>query len=781
MAWQYRPPFGGAVGVAFQGPAYVPPFGAAVGVAFAPPGTAPVAGDIRFDAFRDLPLAVPAPGVLAHSFDPGGQPLTAYLVLPPTHGTVALQPDGSFVYIPDPGFIGPDAFSFRARAEGGLDSAPAVASITVALQPTVRYHHTAAALPWGLTAPRVAAVAFGWQHAAQHGIAAHLPWRPAPAVATSLGLDWLRAERVRLSTTLAWAHAPQRTAAPVVLPWRRPPRQQAAAALPWGMPPRHTAGAVLPWGHPPTRQRLTTLPWRLPPARRVAALIPYTHPPTRPRRWWLPWRKAPAVQWHIREGAVQPPAPDAPPPRYVPPFGAAVGLDFVCPQVHLPGMMIPLRFGAAACYAAYPRPRVYTVLNTASVTAVATGQAIAVEAIDIQSSQDDMHHAFALALADPSDLQWLTPTTEGPIEVQINVNGHAWTGIVEEWTREHAFPGETVRVAGRSPSALLDAPYMPARAHVETDERSAHQLADHEVSTTGFDVDWGTVDWLIPGGTYHYDASTPAAQLRTLAEAAGAVARCHPWQRTITVRPRWPVSPWEWAASAPDKTILDDYVPRLAARNATSRAPVYEMQIPLWPGSAGDKPGLLKPGQLVEFQALAGWKAQATAVRISASMEDGGNGARALVVWQHVTLEAPPAAPRFDYVLVSGEQVGVSDPIQRDGTAGTSRLPQIVDPLITTHPVALERGRNAIAGATDGPAEGPWRALTGLLPAGRTIKGNVTALNADGSATIATSDGATIRARPLPEQEWHPGDGVLVQDGRIIDRAPSLPGITQYV
>jgi hypothetical protein len=75
----------------------------------------------------------------------------------------------------------------------------------------------------------------------------------------------------------------------------------------------------------------------------------------------------------------------------------------------------------------------------------------------------------------------------------------------------------------------------------------------------------------------------------------------------------------------------------------------------------------------------------------------------------------------------------------------------------------------------------PWLDLLGLVPQGRYIKGNVTAINADGSVTVATSDGATIRARPLPGQTWTPTQGVFVQDGRIVDSAPDLPGVTQTV
>jgi hypothetical protein len=74
-----------------------------------------------------------------------------------------------------------------------------------------------------------------------------------------------------------------------------------------------------------------------------------------------------------------------------------------------------------------------------------------------------------------------------------------------------------------------------------------------------------------------------------------------------------------------------------------------------------------------------------------------------------------------------------------------------------------------------------WTELLGLVDTGRYIKGNVVAVNADGSLSVATSDGAAIRARPLPGQVWAVGQGVFVQNGRIVDGAPELPGITQFV
>jgi uncharacterized delta-60 repeat protein len=57
-----------------------------------------------------------APGVLCNATDPFGDPLMALEdpELEPHHGLLELFRDGSFNYIPDPGFIGIDSFGFRA-------------------------------------------------------------------------------------------------------------------------------------------------------------------------------------------------------------------------------------------------------------------------------------------------------------------------------------------------------------------------------------------------------------------------------------------------------------------------------------------------------------------------------------------------------------------------------------------------------------------------------------------------------------------------------------------
>src|SRR5207249_3082628 len=71
-----------------------------------------------------------APGVLGNDTDVDGDALTAVLVSGPAHGTLTLNPNGSFTYTPAANFNGADSFSYRA-SDGTASSGPVAVSLTV--------------------------------------------------------------------------------------------------------------------------------------------------------------------------------------------------------------------------------------------------------------------------------------------------------------------------------------------------------------------------------------------------------------------------------------------------------------------------------------------------------------------------------------------------------------------------------------------------------------------------------------------------------------------------
>jgi RHS repeat-associated protein/uncharacterized repeat protein (TIGR01451 family) len=88
-----------------------------------------VANADTFCVDEDTSLTMASPGVLGNDIHPEGKALTASVEVGPSHGTLALAPDGSITYTPTPNYSGPDSFTYRAS--GSPSSEPATVAITV--------------------------------------------------------------------------------------------------------------------------------------------------------------------------------------------------------------------------------------------------------------------------------------------------------------------------------------------------------------------------------------------------------------------------------------------------------------------------------------------------------------------------------------------------------------------------------------------------------------------------------------------------------------------------
>ena len=92
----------------------------------------PTAASDAYETMANEVLIVPAPGVLSNDEDPDGDTLTVSLSETPANGSVTLDADGSFVYLPDPDFAGEDLFTYLA-SDGSDNSETATVIVTVIL------------------------------------------------------------------------------------------------------------------------------------------------------------------------------------------------------------------------------------------------------------------------------------------------------------------------------------------------------------------------------------------------------------------------------------------------------------------------------------------------------------------------------------------------------------------------------------------------------------------------------------------------------------------------
>lgn len=95
----------------------------------APANQGPDTVDDAYDAIEDTPLN--GTSVLLNDTDAENNPLTAILVNGPSNGTVTLNADGTFTYVPKGDFNGVDTFTYKAN-DGKADGEVATVQINVA-------------------------------------------------------------------------------------------------------------------------------------------------------------------------------------------------------------------------------------------------------------------------------------------------------------------------------------------------------------------------------------------------------------------------------------------------------------------------------------------------------------------------------------------------------------------------------------------------------------------------------------------------------------------------
>lgn len=95
-----------------------------------PLATPPTAVNDAYATSFQVPLSVPAPGVLANDYGSGISSMVAGLYTSVSHGTLVLGSDGGFAYTPSPGYSGPDSFGYRAINIAGVSNVATV-SLTV--------------------------------------------------------------------------------------------------------------------------------------------------------------------------------------------------------------------------------------------------------------------------------------------------------------------------------------------------------------------------------------------------------------------------------------------------------------------------------------------------------------------------------------------------------------------------------------------------------------------------------------------------------------------------
>lgn len=109
---------------------------ATVTVTVNPVNDAPIGVEDNYTTKANTPLTIAAPGVLGNDVDADGDDLRVIIGSTATDGTVVLNSDGSFTYVPNPNFHGTDSFTYTV-CDGNGGIATATVTITVEASLTV--------------------------------------------------------------------------------------------------------------------------------------------------------------------------------------------------------------------------------------------------------------------------------------------------------------------------------------------------------------------------------------------------------------------------------------------------------------------------------------------------------------------------------------------------------------------------------------------------------------------------------------------------------------------
>ena len=276
----------------------------------------------------------------------------------------------------------------------------------------------------------------------------------------------------------------------------------------------------------------------------------------------IPWEVAKAV--YYRKSSIDPIVPQ-PKPEYV----GSTDLNFVCLCHDIDSHNVVLNFGADDCIPSLVPVDWWYIVNDLKVTRLDNGQEIQVNNGDYRCDRSSWCWSYNLTIPfyEKSKLE---PIDGQPVILKIMVNGNEHRMLLENISRSKQFAKDVYKLSGRSPTALLDAPYSPTRSFTQENERTSVQLVQAELDRVNSDIvlNWELIDalgWILPTNSLSYSNLTPIAAIKLIADAAGGFVYSEPDSNTLTIKPRYKKTWWDpIAINEYDRVIPESVVTDLS-------------------------------------------------------------------------------------------------------------------------------------------------------------------------------------------------------------------------
>ena len=210
-----------------------------------------------------------------------------------------------------------------------------------------------------------------------------------------------------------------------------------------------------------------------------------------------------------------------------------------------------------------PVQKVYLTMNEVRLFKVTGNVELPVIALSLNIDMDSWSWGFSATLpGDTLPLLW-TGASNSPVSLEAKVNGQSYYLLAEKVSRSRSHGKTSISVSGRGHSAWLSSPYAPSMSFTSGEGVTAQHLMNDALKTNGvsigWDIDWGILDWYVPGGVWSTTGSYIDA-VTNIARSVGAYVSPHKTLQKLAIKARYPALPWTWASATPDIILPADVV-----------------------------------------------------------------------------------------------------------------------------------------------------------------------------------------------------------------------------
>ena len=216
-----------------------------------------------------------------------------------------------------------------------------------------------------------------------------------------------------------------------------------------------------------------------------------------------------------------------------------------------------------------PTLNFYFIVNNLYMKVVSDGSNTPVEftAVSIGTDASSWCWNFTATLTH-EELEKVEPRIDGPVTVEVGVNGQVWRFLVESYDDSSTFADTSYTIKGRSVTAYLDSPFAPVRSWSQDQDYNSRQIAETELTNpglkTGFTLDWNLVSptgWLMPNGSWSFQDLSPLQVINTLVAGGGGFLASHQSAMQLVARPLNKYPSWDWSsvATTPDLILPHTY------------------------------------------------------------------------------------------------------------------------------------------------------------------------------------------------------------------------------